>query len=139
MDNPDQRGAVGNALKILRKATRIVQLAPFAYLVFYVAYMLFGWAVSEEALCIADSLMTVSPVTAGGLLIGSRLFRLCRWHRIACLLPFSSQVEGYIDSYIITFTQGEILLINTTIGIASLVFIILAVKHFTHGRETNTL
>ena len=100
--------------------------------------MLFGWAVSEEALCIADSLMTVSPVTAGGLLIGSRLFRLCRWHRIACLLPFSSQVEGCIDSYVITFTQEEILLVNALIGIASLVFIILAVKHFTHERKNDT-
>ena len=135
MDSPDPRGVVSSAITILRKATRIVQLAPFAYLVFYVAYMLFGAFASEETLCLADSVMTLTPITTGGLLACSRLFRLCRWHRIACLLPFSSQVEGYIDSYVFTFTQGEITGINIALGLAALVFLILATKHFTNGRK----
>ena len=134
MEAQGPSGAVGSVLKILRKATRIVQLAPFAYLVFYVAYMLFGYFASEETLCIADSLLTLSPATTGMILAGSRLFRLCRWHKTACLLPMTSQVEGYVDSFIITFTQEEIILINTTIGIISLVFLILAIRHFAHGR-----
>ena len=139
MDSPDPSGAVSSVISILRKATRIVQLAPFAYLVFYAAYMLLGWFASEEALCVADSLMTVSPVTAGGLLAGSRLFKLCRWHKIATLLPMTSQVEGYIDSYVVTFTQEEVLAINICIGLAALVFLILAVRHFAYGRKENTL
>lgn len=44
MENPDPRGAVSSVIRILRKATRIVQLAPFAYLAFYAAYMLLGYA-----------------------------------------------------------------------------------------------
>ena len=139
MEAPDPSGAVSSVIRILRKATRIVQLAPFAYLLFYVAYMLFGYFASEEALCVADSLLTISPATTGMMLVGSRLFKLCRWHKAACLLPVSSQVEGYIDSYLITFTQGEIFAINITLGLVALTFLILAIRHFTHGRKTNTL
>lgn len=135
MESPDPRSAVSSVIRILRKATRIVQLAPFAYLAFYAAYMLLGFFASEETLCVADSIMTISPVTTGFMLAGSRLFRLCRWHKAACLLPMTSQVEGYIDSFIITFTQEEIILINTAIGLAALAFLILAIKHFTHARR----
>lgn len=133
MENPDQSGAVSSVIRILRKATRIVQLAPFAYIVFYVAYMLFGYFASDEALCVADSLLTISPATTGMMLIGSRLFKLCRWHKTACLLPMTSQVEGYVDSFIITFAQEEIIFINTAIGIISLLFLILAIRHFAYG------
>ena len=134
MEAPDPSGVVSSVIRILRKATRIVQLAPFAYLVFYVAYMLFGYFASEEALCVADNLLTISPATTGMMLVGSRLFRLCRWHKTACLLPMTSQVEGYVDSFIITFTQEEIIFINTAIGIISLLFLILSVRHFAYGK-----
>ena len=130
MDSPDPHGAVSNVIKILRKATRIVQLVPFAYLCFYAVYMLLVCFASEETLCLADSLLTISPVATGGMLAASKLFKLCRWHRIACLLPSSSQLEGYIDSYLFTFTQEEILLINSLIGIAALAFLVFAYRHF---------
>lgn len=139
MEVQDQNGAVSALVKILRKATRIVQLAPFAYLCFYICYMLFGYFASEETLCIADSLLTISPVTAGGMLVASHLFKLCPWHKAACLLPMTSQVEGYVDSFIITFTQEEIIFINTTIGLLALAFLILAIKHFTHARKQPAL
>ena len=135
MEAPDPSGAVSSIVRILRKATRIVQLAPFAYLVFYVAYMLFGYFASEEALCVADSMLTISPATTGMMLAGSRLFKLCRWHKAACLLPMTSQVEGYVDSFIITFTQEEIICINISIGIIALVFLVFAYRHsFANGK-----
>ena len=139
MDNPDPHAAVSNVIKILRKATRLVQLAPFAYLCVYAAYMLFGGFASEEALCVVDPLLTISPMATGGMLAASHLFKLCRWHRIACLLPATSQVEGYIDSFVITFTQEEVLLINTAIGLVSLVFLVLAIRHFSRGRKVTAL
>lgn len=130
MDSPDLQGAVSSVIRILRKATRLVQIAPFAYLLFYAAYLLLGAFASEEILCFADSLFTLSPVATGGMLVASRLFKLCRWHKCACLLPCSSQVEGYIDSFVFTFTQEEILAINIIIGVATLAFLALAYRHF---------
>lgn len=139
MDSPDPHGAVSSVIRILRKATRIVQLAPFAYLCVYAAYLLLGYFASEEALCLADSVLTVSPITTVGMLAASRIFKLCRWHRIACLLPTSSQVEGYIDCYLFTFTQEEILAINIMLGLVALTFLILAIRHFSNARKENTL
>lgn len=135
MDSPDPSGAVSSVIRILRKATRIMQLAPFAYLFIYSAYMLFGVFASEELLCIADSLLTVSPAVTGFFLLVSRLFRLCAWHKGACLLPYLSQIEGYVDSYVITFTQTEIIIINTCLGAIALIFLLAAIRHFFHGRK----
>ena len=135
MDNPDPHGAVSSVIRILRRTTRIVQLAPFAYLVFYAVYLLAGSFISEEMLCLTDSVMTVSPITTIGMLVASRMYKLCRWHKAACLLPTTSQVEGYIDSFVFTFTQEEIIIINVSLGIAALFFLAAAIKHFSHGRK----
>lgn len=137
MDSPDPQGAVSSVVRILRKATRLVQLAPFAYLVFYVVYLLTCSFMPEGLLCAADAVMLVSPATGGGMLVASRLFKLCRWHKAACLIPFASQLEGCIDSYVVTFTQSEIVIINTAIGLAALTFLALAFRHFfTHGKPS---
>jgi hypothetical protein len=134
MDSQGPNAAVKTVVKILRKATRLVQIVPFAYLCVYVIYMLFGYFMSEQILCLVDSIFTVTPITTGGLLIGSHLFKLCGWHKTACLIPVSSHIEGCVDSYIITFTQNEVLTINVTIGLFSLAFVVLAFKHFAYGK-----
>ena len=100
MDSPDPSDAVSSVIRILRKATRLVQLAPFAYLVFYAVYILACSFVPDELLSAADAIMFASPATTGGMLVASRLFKLCRWHKAACLIPFSSQLEGYIDEFL---------------------------------------
>lgn len=107
-----------------------MQLAPFAYLVFYATYMLAGSFLEDDLLCLADSVMTVTPVAVFGMLVASRLLKLCPWHKAACLLPTTSQVEGYIDSYVFTFTQEEIVFINMSLGIFVLIFIVMAYLHF---------
>ena len=137
MDNQDPRSAVKAAFAILRKATRIVQLAPFAYLCFYAAYLLAGSFVEDNLLGFADSVMLLSPVTTIGLLVVSRLFKLCPWHKIACLLPTTSQVEGYIDSFVFPFTQQEIIYINAALGILAIVYVIAAIKHFYGCKRTD--
>ena len=118
----------------MRRLTRIIQVVPFAYLIFYAVYLLLGSFVPDEAMCLADSVMLVSPVATGGMMAASKLLKLCRWHRIAVLIPTSSQIEGYIDSFVITFTQEEIFFINLSLGILAASFFILACRHFIHGR-----
>lgn len=137
MDNPDPRNAVKAAFAILRKATRIVQLAPFAYLCFYAVYLLVGSLAEDNMLSLADSLMMLSPITTIGFLVASRLFKLCAWHKIACLLPSASQVEGYIDSFVFQFTQQEIIFINAALGLLAIVYVIAAIKHFYGCKRTD--
>ena len=130
MDSQDPRAAVRSIVSVLRKATRAAQLAPFVYLLLYAAYLLAGTFASEEVLGAADALFNVAPITTGGMLVASRLFKLCRWHKAACLLPVSSQVEGCVDTFLVTLTQQEIIIINAVIGIAAVVFLAAAFKHF---------
>ena len=135
MDSHDrQRDAVSRVIEILRKVTRIVQIAPFVYLAFYSAYLIIGCFSSDALVSLADGVIFSSPFATTGMLFLSRLLKLCRWHKAACLIPSASQIEGIIDSYLFTFTQNEIILINTALGILSLAFIIRAHRHFFNGR-----
>lgn len=134
MDSPDRRGAIDGIVKILRKATRTVQVLPFVYLCFYGVYMIGGVFLPDGVVCFADSVLFASPVLTGFMLGLSRLFRLCRWHKAACLIPSSSSVEGYIDGYVFQFTQGETALINSALGALAILFLFLAIKHFFHAR-----
>lgn len=135
MENQDrQRDAVSRVIEILRKVTRIVQIAPFVYLAFYSAYLIIGCFSSDALVSLADGVIFSSPFATTGMLFLSRLLKLCRWHKAACLIPSASQIEGIIDSYLFTFTQNEIILINTALGILSLAFIIRAHRHFFNGR-----
>ena len=135
MENQDrQRDAVSRVIEILRKVTRIVQIAPFVYLAFYSAYLIIGCFSPDTLVSLADGVLFSSPLATTGMLFLSRLLKLCRWHKAACLIPSASQIEGIIDSYLFTFTQNEIILINTALGILSLAFIIRAHRHFFNGR-----
>lgn len=114
----------------------MVQLAPFVYLALYSVYMVTSAFVPEEYVFAFDGLLTVSPFFTSSFLVLSRLLKLCRWHKAACLLPTTTNVESYIDSYVITFTQEEIALINTIIGVVSVIFLVLANHHFFNGRRS---
>lgn len=111
-----------------------MQLLPFAYLFLYAAYMLASPFVSDSLLCAADQLMTVTPPVAVIMLVASRLFRLCIWHKTACLIPFASQIEDIIDIYVVTFTVDEVVAINLAIGVCVILFMIIAYKHFFYGK-----
>lgn len=138
MGNQDQRSAVSAVIGILRRLTRLVQLVPFVYLILYASYLLISWFLPDSILGLLDSIIFVSPATSGGLLALSRILKLCKWHKAAVMIPFSSQIESYIDSFVFTFSELEIIVINAVIGIAVIIFLILANKHFFHdGRKAN--
>lgn len=140
MDSRDrQRDAVSRVFEIIRRVTRLVQLAPFVYLALYSAYLILGCFVPDDVVCLADGVMFSSPLATIAMLVLSRVLKLCRWHKAVCIIPSASQIEGVVDSYLFTFTQIEVVFINILIGIASLAFLIFANKHFFHdGRKENT-
>ena len=135
MESRDQRNALNKLVNILRRATRLVQLIPFVYLFFYALYMLLSTFASDGFLYFIESLISIRPPVIIGMLVASRLFDLCIWHRVACLIPGASQIENYIDNYIITFTQNEVITINLIIGLLSVVFLVKAHRHFFYGRK----
>jgi len=138
MDSQDQRGALGRIVDVARKTTRIVQIFPFVYLGLVALYLVGCWAFGESLVSFADSILARSSFAPALLLVLSRVLNLCRWHKVACMLPSATKVETFIDSYLFQFTEIEIVIINAAIGIIFLLFIYRAIKHFFHdGRKRN--
>lgn len=107
-----------------------MRIIPFAYLLVLSVYLLSQSLLPEWAQCLADAVLNVPIYIVIGMLGVGRLLKLCGWFRSACLLPMATKVEGYIDSFVVTFTQGEVVLINATLGVVILVFLIASYRHF---------
>ena len=128
METPDPRGAVSRIVAVLRKVTRIVQLAPFALLFLLTGYLLSERFLPTWALDVIDNFPIV-PLTILLLLLG-RILKLCVWFKTACLLPFAARIESWVDSFIITLTQNEVVIINSMLALIFITFLLLANKHF---------
>ena len=135
MESQGQRaGAVNSLVKILRKITRIVQIAPFAYLLLLGVCLICESALPDWLFRLSANLLNMPVYARVGMLCVGRWLKLCSWFRTACLLPFTTKVEGYVDSFVYTFTQNEVVLVNLFLGVAFLMFIYVSFRHFFHGR-----
>lgn len=130
MEVQDQSGAGSRLVVILRRVTRAAQLLPFAYLAVYALMLLTEAFLPDTLFCIVDDIACVSPASMGVMLLASHLLKLCVWHKAACLLPMASRVTEFVDNFIITFTQNEVVIINTLLGLAVVAFIVAAYRHF---------
>lgn len=122
-------------MRILRRITRIVQIAPFAYLLLLAVCLLGESFMPDWMLRISVNLLSTPAYATVGMLIVGRWLKLCSWFRTACLLPFTTKVEGYVDAFVYTFTQDEVVVVNTAVALAFLTFIYLTYRHFFHGRS----
>ena len=136
MDSRDRNhGAASSLVRILRRITRIVQIAPFAYLLLLAVCLLGESFMPDWMLRISVNLLSTPAYATVGMLIVGRWLKLCSWFRTACLLPFTTKVEGYVDAFVYTFTQDEVVVVNTALALAFLTFIYLTYRHFFHGRS----
>lgn len=78
---------------------------PFIYTAIYLISISLSYAIPEDYIWILDTLFYVSPVTISAFLVLSKLLRLCRWHKTACVLPLLPQVVSFTDYYIIELTE----------------------------------
>ena len=90
---------IEGAIQILKKATASVKVAPFAfalqYLTALVVYLLFNDTIAT----IADMLFYVSPVAVFFNLRMSKIFKMCKWHRLECLLPLLPIVIVFVNGF----------------------------------------
>ena len=140
MDNKEKGVDFKKYIIILKKATRTVQLIPFAYTVFYIAVLISYSFASEPVLKALDTIFFVSPLCMSGMLILSKVLHLCNWHRMACILPLIPQVFSFIDYYIINLTEIEAASVNWIIIAMSILLLISAYKvFFANGRKEITV
>lgn len=101
MENQD---AIKYIIGKLRSITTAVQVMPFLYALLYIFALAAYLFAPEPILGVLDTLLYVSPVVVVGNLIQSKILKLCKWHKAACLLPVLPQVNIVVDRYIYEFT-----------------------------------
>ena len=130
MDNPDQRSAVSGIIKVMRRITRVVQLAPFVYLLLLALYLLTESILPDWLLRVADNGLNMPMLGTIGLLGAGHILKLCSWFKTACLLPMATKIENIVDSFIITLTQTELVAFNIILGILFITYISISYRHF---------
>ena len=130
MDNQDRRADLKRLVDTLRRVTTAVQVLPFVYSALSIVTLSVYNFIPEEAQSQLDTLFYISPVCIVACLILSKLLRLCKWHKTACILPAIPQIVGFIDCYIITLTVSEAYIINAVIIVMTVLLLIAAYKVF---------
>ena len=130
MDNQDRRADLKRLVDTLRRVTTAVQVLPFVYSALSIVTLSVYNFIPEEAQSQLDTLFYISPVCIVAFLILSKLLRLCKWHKTACILPAIPKIVGFIDCYIITLTVSEAYIINAVIIVMTVLLLIAAYKVF---------
>ena len=84
-------------VRILRKVTTIVKIYPFVYAVLYALCMI-GYLVCDDAVSVMlDQLFYTSPIVVSCNILLSYSLKLCKWHRLQCLLPMFPLIPLFVD------------------------------------------
>ena len=84
-------------VRILRKVTTIVKIYPFVYAVLYALCMI-GYLVCDDAVSVMlDQLFYTSPIVVSCNILLSYSLKLCKWHRLQCLLPMIPLITLLVD------------------------------------------
>lgn len=130
MDSQDRRTDLKRLVDTLRRVTTAVQVLPFVYSALSIITLSVYNFIPEEAQSQLDTLFYISPVCIVAFLILSKLLRLCKWNKTACILPAIPQIVGFIDCYIITLTVPEAYIINAVIIVMTVLLLVAAYKVF---------
>lgn len=117
-------------IKRLRSVTLAVQTMPFVYTLLYIITMVLYLVSGESTVRFLDMLFYVSPTVVIQFLILSRLLKLCRWHKAACLLPVAPQVPILLDRTVIKLSETAVEINIITIIIMTLLLLVAAYKVF---------
>ena len=126
----EDRDAIKYVISKLRAITLAVQIIPFAYTFLYIITLILYLFASDTVLTILDTLLYVSPIVVVCSLIQSRVLKLCRWHRTACILPAVPQINILTDRYIYEFSVRAELAHISIILLMSVLLLIAAYNVF---------
>ena len=90
---------IEGAIQILRKATATVKVAPFAFALLYLVALVLYLLFNDTIATMTDLLFYVSPVAVFFNLRMSKIFKMCKWHRLECLLPLLPIVIVFINGF----------------------------------------
>lgn len=125
-----RKDKVLKAIRILRDVTVIVKIFPFLssllYIIFFLAQLMFQNDVVYEM----ESLFYISAFVVVLLIVLSYRLRLCKWHRIQCLLLLMPQVFSYIDMYVYEYGVHSAIIADIALTFILAVSVLNAYKMF---------
>lgn len=118
----------------------MVQLAPFVYAFLYTIIVgLYPYTTYSTAK-VLDTLLYVSPVVIIVNLIESKILKLCKWHKTACLLPLLPQIAIIIDTHIVQFNIPAARMASIIFLAMLILFLVSAYQvFFNNGNKQNSI
>lgn len=97
----NQENEIRKVIKILKDATLVIKIVPFALVLTQVISLLSYLFGNETLSVFFDYCFYVSPSILLLTVLLSYIFRLCKWHKLECILPMLSNAMWVIDEYVI--------------------------------------
>lgn len=97
----ERKVGIEKIISVVRYSTVLVKAMPFLFAFFYIldisSYM---WLPQNMITCF-DLCVYISPIVILYELILSKIFHLCKWHRLECVLPLFGLIPVIVDKFII--------------------------------------
>jgi hypothetical protein len=91
-------------VNILRRVTVLVKVSPFIYAGMLIISMILYFFECYGFAFVIDTLFHISVVTVVIFLLLSKSLKLCKWHRLECIIPLIAAFPTIIDEYFFTFS-----------------------------------
>lgn len=114
----------------LRSITLAVQIAPFVYTFLYIIAISLYFFVSDGTAVLLDTFLYVSPLITILFLVESRILKLCKWHRTACVIPIMAHFPVIIDTYLYELSTDWVYVTLSTILLMSALLLVAAYNVF---------
>lgn len=112
-----ERTGIDKIISVVRYSTVLVKVMPFCFTLFYLIDILGYIFLSKDAIYWFDLCVYVSPIVVLYELILSKIFHLCKWHRLECILPMFGLLPVLVDMFIVKIgSYGQ--LVNWIIVVA---------------------
>jgi hypothetical protein len=96
-----ERKGIDKIIWVARYSTVLVKAMPFVFAIFYlIGLSSYIWS-SNTIIGYLDLAFYVSPMVILYELILSKIFHLCKWHRLECVLPMFGLIPVLVDKFII--------------------------------------
>lgn len=88
-------------ISVVRYSTVLVKARPFFFAFFYLAGIFSYILMPKAYIGYLDLAFYISPIVILYELILSKIFHLCKWHRLECVLPLFGLIPVIVDKFII--------------------------------------
>lgn len=97
----ERKEGIEKIISVVRYSTVLVKAMPFFFAFFYLTGIFSYILMPKAYIGYLDLAFYVSPMVIIYELILSKIFHLCKWHRLECVLPLSGLIPVIVDKFII--------------------------------------